>query len=361
MFLAIKLAKKAQGMTSPNPLVGAVIIDGKGRIIGKGFHRRAGQPHAEIAALRDAGKVPAGSTMVVTLEPCNHFGKTPPCSPAIKNAGIKKVIIANRDPNPDVTGGGIKYLRRAGIEVVTDVCSEEAKKMNEDYFKHVTTKLPYVHAKIAAGLDGKIAASDGTSKWITSEQARKFAHRLRNTVDAIVVGIGTIEKDDPELTVRFVKPRQRILYRVVFDTHLSIPINARVIKNQNNMYRTMVITSSHDQALIHRLEETGVEVVCANMKEGRVSTGTALSILGKRFMSILVEGGAGMLGSFMRGHLVDKLHFFISPKIIGEDGLYPFKGLSLNNIDNAIKLRDITINTKKLKGEFFVEGYPVWM
>lgn len=358
MSLAVRLARKAEGMTSPNPLVGAVIIDRNGRIIGKGFHKKAGEPHAEIMALRDAGNVPAGSTMVVTLEPCNHFGRTPPCTHALRQAGIKRVVFAVRDPNPDVKGRGAAYLKKAGIDVIDGVYEKEARRLNESYFKHVTTALPYVSVKLAMSMDGRIAAQDGSSKWITSEHARTIAHRLRNTVDAVVVGAGTVKKDDPSLTIRHVKARDRQLFRIIFDTHLSTPVHARVISNQNGIYKTMILTASSNDSLISTFTQKGVEVVRIKTGNGMLSLHDALKFLGKRFMHILIEGGSGLVGGLMKAGQVDKLHVFIAPKIIGEDGLYPFRGVLLKTMKNAINLKDVKVYT--YKGECLIEGYPEW-
>ncbi len=358
MKIAIKLAKKAEGMTSPNPLVGAVIIDKKGKIIGKGFHKRAGEPHAEVMALRDAGKVPQGSTMMVTLEPCNHFGRTPPCTLAIQQSGIKRLVIAHKDPNPGVKGGGAAYLRKAGIEVIGGVCAQEAERLNEAYFKHVKTSLPFVSVKLAMSLDGRIAAHDGSSKWITSMDSRRIAHTLRNTVDAVVTGAGTIKSDDPELTVRHVKVRNRPLFRVIFDTHLSTPLRARVITNQSAVYKTMILTASSNTALIRTFTHAGAEVVRIKTRGGMLSVQDALNFLGKRFMHVLVEGGAEMAGSLVKARLVDKFHIFIAPKIIGADGIYPFKGVFLKSMRNAIDLKNAEIIIAG--GDYLVRGYPQW-
>ncbi len=358
MELALRLAGKAAGMTFPNPLVGAVIVDKKGQVIGRGFHKRAGEPHAEVMALRDAGSVPAGATMVVTLEPCNHYGRTPPCTLAIRQAGIKKVVVGAKDTNPGVKGGGIRYLRRAGVEVVSGVCEEKARRLNEAYFKHVTTGLPFVDVKVALGIDGKMAAGDGSSKWITSEYMRRLAHGLRNTVDAVVVGVGTIIKDDPELTVRLVTVRDRPLFRVIFDTYLTTPPGARVIKNQDDSYRTMLVTASRDVARIRALERTGARVVRVRAHGGYVSMKHAMDLLGVYFGSVLVEGGAGIMGAVFRERAVDKVHAFIAPKILGEDGLYPFQGVVLKNMCKAIILKDADVHTHD--GECVIQGYPEW-
>ena len=358
MRLAIKLAQKAEGMTSPNPLVGAVIIDRKGKIIGKGFHARAGGPHAEVMALRDAGKIPAGSTMIVTLEPCNHFGRTPPCTHAIQEARIAKVVIAGTDPNPGVKGGGAAYLRKAGIGVMDSVCPQEAARLNEAYFKHVRTSLPFISLKLAMSLDGRIAAHDGSSKWITSAYSRKSAHRLRNIVDAVVVGAGTVEKDNPQLTVRQVRVRNRPLYRVIFDTHLRTPVRANVITNQSALYKTIILTASRDSSRIRDFEHRGAEVVTIRTSGGRLSLQDALNFLGKRFMHILIEGGAGLAGSFVKARQVDKFHIFIAPRIIGADGIYPFQGVFLKSMNNGIELKDVQISTHG--GDCLFQGYPRW-
>ena len=358
MKLAIRLGKKAEGMTSPNPLVGAVIIDQQGKIIGKGFHKMAGQPHAEVMALRDAGKVPAGSTMIVTLEPCNHFGRTPPCTLALKQSGIKRVVIANKDPNPGVKGGGAAYLRKAGIEVIDGVCRQEAARLNEAYFKHVKTSLPFISVKLAMSLDGRIAAHDGSSKWITSEYSRRIAHKLRNTVDAVVVGAGTIKKDNPELTVRHVRVRNRPLYRVIFDTHLSTPLHAKVVTNQSTLYKTIILTASNNSERARTFEHRGAEVIRIRTSNGMLSLQDALNFLGKRFMHILVEGGAGLVGSFVKARQVDKFHIFIAPKIIGADGIYPFQGVFLKSMNNVLELKDVQLSTHG--GDCLFQGYPRW-
>ncbi len=358
MKLAIRLARRAEGMTSPNPMVGAVLLDARGRVIGKGFHHRAGEPHAEVMAIRDAGRIPQGSTLVVTLEPCNHFGRTPPCTRAILQAGISRVVLANRDPNPGVAGGGAAHLKRAGIEVVSGVCTQEAARLNEAYFKHVRTSLPFVSLKLALGMDGRIAAHDGSSKWITSAGARKQVHALRNTVDAIVVGVGTVMNDDPALTVRHVSMRDRVLYRVIFDTHLRTPIRAKVIAGQNAHYKTIILTASPDTARAAAFERKGVEVVRIKTTAQVLPVRDALNFLGKRFMHILVEGGAGLAGSLVRARLVDKFHVFIAPVIIGSDGLYPFQGVVLKSMKNAIRFKEVHWDTPG--ADCLMTGYPEW-
>lgn len=358
MKSALRLARAAQGMTSPNPMVGAVILDPRGRVIGKGYHHRAGEPHAEVMAIRDAGAIPRGSTLVVTLEPCNHFGRTPPCTRAIRQAGIQRVVLASRDPNPGVAGGGAAYLRAAGVTVVSGVCTREAARLNEAYFKHVKTALPFVSLKLAMSMDGRIAAHDGSSKWITSSDARHRVHALRNIVDAVVVGVGTVMQDDPLLTIRHVAARDRELYRVIFDTHLRTPLTANVITSQSDLYKTMILTASTDKARAGAFARRGVEVVRVRTKADMLSVNDALKFLGKRFMHILVEGGAGLAGSLVRARLVDKFHVFIAPRIIGADGLYPFQGVDLKSMKNAIGFKDARWSTRG--GDCLLTGYPEW-
>ena len=229
MQTAIALARKGIGKTSPNPAVGAVIVK-NGRIIGKGYHKKAGRAHAEINALKQAGIKAKGAEMYITLEPCNHFGRTPPCTDVIIKAGIKKVFIGMKDPNPLVAGKGVRRLRSAGMDVEVGILEDECRGINEAYIKYITTKTPFVTLKLASTLDGKIATAAGESKWITGEDARRFAHRMRREADAVMVGIGTVLKDNPELTTRLVKGKDPI--RIVVDSQLRIPVNAKVLNKK---------------------------------------------------------------------------------------------------------------------------------
>src|SRR3990167_17838 len=272
MGIAILLARKGIGWTSPNPAVGAVIVKG-GKIIGKGYHKRIGLCHAEINALKEAGARTNGGEMYVTLEPCNHFGKTPPCTDAIIKAGIKKVFVGMKDPNPLVSGKGIKRLLNAGIKVETGMLEEKCRYINEPYIKYMKTRAPFVTLKLASTLDGKIASAAGDSKWITGEAARRFAHRMRAEADAVMVGIGTVLKDNPELTTRLVKGKDPV--RIVVDSKLRIPVNARVLNKKRGSI-IIATTKKRGQGTgvrgqkIKKIEATGAEVLALTSKTGEV-------------------------------------------------------------------------------------------
>jgi len=314
MRLALSLARRGEGRVSPNPMVGAVIVK-NGKIVGKGYHKYFGGPHAEVEAIKDAGENAKGATLFVSLEPCCHFGKTPPCTEAIIDAGIKKVVAATFDPNPLNHGKGIKILKKAGIEVEVGLCEEEAKKINEYFFKFIKKKIPYVIVKVAASLDGKITTFLGQSKWITSEKSRKLGKKLRNKVDAILVGINTVIKDNPELLP--LKKRKRY-YRIILDSKLKIPLEAKILKNQTN-YPTLVFTTCRTKSdKIKTLEQKGVKVEIVEEKEEKVDARKVLEKLGKmEISSLLVEGGGEVIGSFIQEKLVDKIVLFLSPRIIG--------------------------------------------
>lgn len=295
MKLAIKLAKKAEGMTSPNPMVGAVIVK-NGRIAGKGYHKACGLPHAEANAIFSAGGKARGADLYVTLEPCDHFGRTPPCTGAIIEAGIKRVFISMKDPNPVNNGRGIARLKRARIMVCTGLLEEEAAAMNRAYVKHITTGIPYVTLKMAQSIDGKIATKTGDSKWITSEASRAYVQKLRKSVDAVIVGSGTVLKDDPSLTCRIPGAGQPA--RVIVSGRSGIPESSKVFKNTER-----------------------IKTFIALGPGGRVCLKDMLKTLGKMgFLHVLVEGGGELAASFVKDRLVDRYLFFIAPKIIGGRG-----------------------------------------
>lgn len=315
MRMALSLAKKGEGKVSPNPMVGAVIVK-NGKLVGKGYHRYFGGPHAEIEAIRDAKNGVKGATLFVSLEPCCHFGKTPPCTQAIIEAGVKKVVVATLDPNPVNNGKGMQRLREAGIETKVGVCEEEAVKINEVFFKFIKQKIPYVIVKAAASLDGKIATFKGDSKWITGEKSRILGKKLRNKVDAILVGINTVIKDDPELLP--LSPKKRF-FRIILDSRLKVPLGAKILKNQSHYPTLIFTTSGADPEKIKNLEDKGIRVkIIQEDENGRVSLKKVLKELGKKDVaSLLVEGGGEVIGSFIREKLVDKLFLFLSPRIIG--------------------------------------------
>jgi len=314
MKLAISLARRGEGKVSPNPVVGAVLIK-NGNLIGKGYHRYFGGPHAEIEAIKDAGEKVRGSTLFVTLEPCCHFGKTPPCTKAIIKAGIKKVVVATLDPNPLNNGRGVEILRKAGIDVKVGVCEKEARKINEFFFKFIREKIPYVILKAAASLDGKIATYKGESKWITGERSRKLGKKLRSKVDAILVGINTVIKDNPQLLP--LKNRKRF-FRVILDTKLRIPPGAKVLEEQLH-YPTFIFTSSKaNREKIRSLKEKNVKVRVLEDCEDRVNLKKVLRELGKEgIASLLVEGGGEVIASFIEENLADRIFLFLSPLLIG--------------------------------------------
>ncbi|MCX7794321.1 MAG: bifunctional diaminohydroxyphosphoribosylaminopyrimidine deaminase/5-amino-6-(5-phosphoribosylamino)uracil reductase RibD [Thermodesulfovibrionales bacterium] len=345
MKRALRLARKALGMTSPNPLVGAVVVR-SGRIIAEGYHERPGLPHAEAVALERAGSKAKGATLYVNLEPCCHLDKrTPPCAQAIIKAGIKRVVIGMIDPNPKVSGRGVELLRKAGIEVKTGVLEEEARRLNEFYIKHITTGLPFVILKIAMTLDGKIATEKGESKWITSLSSRRYVHRLRSSVDAVLTAIGTVKADDPELTVRYVKGKNPV--RVVIDPDFETPLNARVM---NTPPATIIFTKRTD----HPPLPQGVSI--EYFESERLNLKDALKRLyQKGITSVLIEGGSSLNYYALKDEIVDKVLFFIAPKIIGgKDSLTPVGGIS-TGLENPWRLKDIKI--RRLEEDILIEGY----
>ena len=303
---ALRIAAYASGRTTPNPLVGAVIVKDN-RIVGQGWHRKAGTEHAEIHALHQAGELAKGADIYVTLEPCSHYGKTPPCCQAIIKAGIKKVIVAMTDPNPLVAGNGLKELKAAGIEVVEGVCRDEAEKLNEVFLKWIVHKMPFIVVKTAMTLDGKIATVSGDSKWITNEKSRKFVHQLRDLYDGILIGIGTVLADNPTLTTRLDHLGKNPV-RIIVDSKARIPLDSIVITDKS-AHTILAVTERASQEKIAALLQVGIEVIVTKEKADRVDLSDLLKILAeKNICSILVEGGSRINYSFFVEHLVDKVH-----------------------------------------------------
>jgi diaminohydroxyphosphoribosylaminopyrimidine deaminase/5-amino-6-(5-phosphoribosylamino)uracil reductase len=335
---ALGLAERGRGLTSPNPLVGAVVVAG-GRIVGQGFHEGPGLPHAESVALVEAGESARGATLYTTLEPCDHFGRTPPCTRAIVGAGIARVVSALGDPNPIVDGRGFAALEAAGIEVRTGVLAEEAARQNEAYLKHVRTGLPFVTWKMAASLDGKVASRDGTSRWITGEAARADVHRLRAAADAILVGAGTALVDDPSLTVRDPGYRGRPPLRILVDARGRVPETGDLF---DEAAPTMVATTG--EAPRERREAwraRGAEVVEYEPEGGGVPLPQLLADLGKRdVQSVLLEGGPTLAWSMVEDRAVDKVVVYLAPKLIGgEDAPGVLGGRGFAPIAQAMQLR----------------------
>ena len=338
MQRALALAWRGVGKTSPNPAVGAVLVR-KGRVIGAGWHKRAGGPHAEIFALR--GVNARSATLYVTLEPCCTWGKTPPCTDAIIAAGVKRVVVAALDPNPKHDGRGLKVLRRAGIRVESGLLAVEAAAMNEAFNKWVTTGMPFVIAKAAMSLDGKIATRTGDSKWITSEAARREAHKLRAGVDAVMVGANTVIRDNPQLTVRHgVRGKQP--WRVVVDARGRTPPSAKLF-NVTHRKRTIVLTTKLAPVRWRRhLALLGTDVVIIKKTERRVDLQAALRALGEmNVTSVLVEGGSELLGSFFDARMVDKVALFYAPVVIGgRDAAMVVAGEGAATVGKAVRLTD---------------------
>ncbi|SNZ07770.1 diaminohydroxyphosphoribosylaminopyrimidine deaminase [Persephonella hydrogeniphila] len=357
MRIALKEAKKGKGYTHPNPAVGAVIVK-NGKVIGKGYHKKAGLPHAEREAIKDAiskGFDITRSTMYVTLEPCCHYGKTPPCTEAIIDSRIKRVVIATLDPNPLVAGKGVEILKNNGIEVITGVLRKEAEKINEDFFVYIREKRPFIHLKIAQTIDGKIATKTGSSKWITGEKSRRYAHRLRKEATAVMVGVGTVLQDNPQLTVRDY-PSKKQPVRILIDKSLKTPVDFRIF---DKSAKTVVFTSkTASENKIKTLKEKGIEIVKLPLKEGRFELKDILKELyDMEIMHLLVEGGKEVITQFIMENLFDKISIFQAPKLIGEDGISSVGKLGIEDISEAIEIRIESI--KKLDKDIYFELYPV--
>ncbi len=336
MKQALILARRGLGKTSPNPMVGAVIVK-DGKIIGRGYHRKFGGKHAEVNAIESAEENLKGATIYVTLEPCCHYGKTPPCTDAVIRNKLGRVVIGALDPNPRVGGKGVEILRQHGIETITGVLEEECRSLNEAHFKYMTTGLPLVTVKFAQTLDGRIASATGNSRWISSEKSRRLAHKLRAINDAVMVGIGTVLADDPRLTVRLVRGRNPA--RVILDSVLRIPPDSKVVTEKGAAATIIAATARADGEKVSRLRETGVEVLLTQEDErGEVDIKHLLGMLGQRgISSVLVEGGTGVITALLRLGLADKLVIFVAPKIMGK-GIEAVGELNIADVDHALKL-----------------------
>jgi diaminohydroxyphosphoribosylaminopyrimidine deaminase/5-amino-6-(5-phosphoribosylamino)uracil reductase len=356
MRLALRLAARGVGYTSPNPLVGAVVVR-DGELVGKGYHQKAGAPHAEVNALQDAGSNASGATLYVTLEPCNHQGRTPPCTEAIMQSGVARVVVGCRDPNPRVSGGGIDFLQSQGVRLEVGVLEEKCLRLNEPFIKHATTGLPLVTAKAAASLDGKIASHTGDSRWISNERSRRFVHRLRHAVDAIVVGVGTVIADNPRLTTRLPGKKGKNPLRIILDTHLRTPLDSLVV-SQTDEASTLIATgpAPYDKRK-GSLEERGVEILPLPLAHGRVSLPALVDHLGSRdITSLLVEGGAEVHGGFFYENLVDKVYLFFAPKIIGGNSGVPMVGgIGTANVAEASALKHLRV--RRFDDDIMIEGY----
>jgi len=363
MSRALELATRGEGFVEPNPMVGCVIVR-DGAVVGEGWHQKFGGPHAEIEALRVAGQAARGATAFVTLEPCCHHGKTPPCTEALIAAGIRRVICAQRDPYSEVSGAGIAALETAGVAVQVGMLAEQAQSLNAPYLKLVTTGRPWVIAKWAMSLDGKIATRTGDSRWISGEASREIVHRLRGHMDAIIVGRGTVEHDDPLLTAR--PPGPRTATRIVVDSRASISSERRLVQTARDFPLMIAAGAGAPQENIDRLGAAGGEViVCRSARDDSsksnddhhpVPIGALLDELGRRRMTnVLVEGGGAVLGSFCDAGAVDEVHVFIAPKIIGGFGaLAPVAGQGIDGIASVLNLVDV--ETRHVDDDLYLSG-----
>ena len=354
MNMAIRLALKARGLTSPNPMVGAVVVKDN-KVVGRGYHQKAGGPHAEVIALDEAGTRARGATLYVTLEPCAHFGKTPPCVDRIVNSGIRRVVIGMIDPNPMNNGKGCAILRQRGVKVEVGFCQERLGLMNESFIKYITRRIPFVTVKVAQSLDGKIATSAGDSKWITSDKSRAYAHRMRQFYDAVMVGVNTVLRDDPRLDAWF---SARHPAKVIIDSQVSTPQNANVFSGHSPVI-IVTVSSPDGQATQNRqLLVDKAKILEVKEKEGQINLKDALKKLAQRFeiTSILVEGGGTLIGSLFDEGLVDKVLFFISPKIIGgKDAIGSVMGKGVPLVNRAIKIKNLRI--RRFGEDILAEGY----
>ncbi|MCM8780019.1 MAG: bifunctional diaminohydroxyphosphoribosylaminopyrimidine deaminase/5-amino-6-(5-phosphoribosylamino)uracil reductase RibD [Candidatus Omnitrophica bacterium] len=354
--LAIALALKAKGKTWPNPMVGALVVK-NGRIVGKGFHEAAGLPHAEIMALEQAGKRAEGATLYVTLEPCAHFGRTPPCVNRIIKCGIKKVVIGMDDPNPLNNGKGIEILRKNNIEVECGFCQEKLRKINEVFIKYITQKIPFVTVKAAQSLDGKIATVVGDSKWVTSDASRNYANRMRRHFDAIMVGVNTIIRDDPELSCRLPKPLKKQPVKIIVDSHLSTPHNAKIFQGSGKVIIATLKSQKGQETDNRTILGEKSTILEVKERNGQVNLYDLMKKLAKlEIANILVEGGGSLIGSLFDECLVDKVLFFIAPKIIGgKEAIGSVEGRGARELVKAPYINDISF--KKIDSDFLIEGY----
>lgn len=358
MWMALDLARQGQGKTSPNPMTGAVVVK-DGEVVGTGFHESAGTEHAEIIALREAGEKAEGAVLYVNLEPCCHYGRTPPCVEAIIEAGVRKVVISTTDPNPLVSGKGIKRMEEAGVKVKSGVLEDKARQLNEVFFKYITSKTPFVILKSALTLDGKIATRTGKSRWITGGKSREFVHYLRSISDAVMVGINTVIEDDPQLNVRLVDNVSHSPSRIIIDSRGKLPLNSKVVQTSPET-RTILVTTelAKDEDLL-KLEQSGVEIIKLPSKDNRVDLELLMKKLGEREISlVLVESGGNLNYSLLEKGLVDKIYIFIAPLLFGgKEALTGLEGLGIDDPEKAWRVEGIEI--KHLEGDLLVKGYPL--
>ena len=358
MQRALDLAHRAKGRTSPNPLVGTVIVK-DGKVIGEGYHQKAGTPHAEVHALNAAGEATKGATLYTNLEPCCHWGRTPPCTEALIQAGIAQVYVAEVDPNPSVAGKGVQQLQNAGIKVHVGVCRQEAADLNEVHRKYIQTGKPFVILKTAMSLDGKIATTSGESQWITSEASRRWGHEVRDAVDAILVGRGTVARDNPALTTRLQNKEGQDATRIVLDSQGRTRADARIFNPDSEAGVIVAVTSEAPSENINALEKAGAEVLTVPAAPGnQVCFRRLMEILGKReITSVLIEGGSEINASALAAGVVDKVMCFIAPKLIGgQEAPGPIGGVGIHSLTEAVNLQRMSV-TPIPEHDILIEGY----
>ena len=348
MDLALKLAEKGRGLTSPNPMVGCIIVK-RGRIVGKGYHRKAGAEHAEMLAIQDAGKKAMNSTMYINLEPCSHWGRTPPCTEKIVEAGVREVIVGMKDPNPLVDG--YMELKFRGLKTKINILEREAKKLNEVYIKYMRTKKPFAIIKVAMSLDGRIATKSGDSKYITSKEARDYVDQLRAEVDAVMIGLNTVVRENPDLSPKVDKGKDPM--KIVVDSKLNIPKNCNLMKNPSKL---IIASTSHaSKGDITKLQQKGIKVIIIKSNKGMVDMQDLMKQLGKHgITSVMIEGGSELNSSAIKAGVVDKILIFAAPKIIG-NGLGAIGNLGVKTIDKAINLRNPV--SKRIGKDTLIEAY----
>ncbi len=356
MRMAYALARKAPGRVSPNPYVGAVLVR-EGTIIGTGYHEGPGCPHAEVVALRRAGRRAQGATLYVTLEPCVHWGRTPPCVDSLISARLRRVVVSSVDPNPLVRKRGLARLKREGIEVECGLLGEENRRLNETYSKYITRRLPFITIKAAVSLDGRMATRTGESRWVSSPAAREYAHLVRSENDALMVGVGTVLSDDPRLTIRLPRRKARPLTRVVLDTDLRFPSRARLA---STLDQGPLVIFSGPGAPVRKagaLRRRGIQVVTVRARDGRLDLEAVLSWLGRQeISSVLVEGGSRLAASVLDQRLADKVLLFLAPKLVGGPGAPAFvAGRGAVRMPGAVELRNV--RTFSIGPDTIVEGY----
>ncbi len=352
MGLAMRQARRAEGRTSPNPLVGALVVR-NGRVVARGYHKKVGLPHAEVIALSLAGKKSKGATLYVTLEPCSHFGRTPPCTDMIIKSGIKEIIVGMLDPNPVNNGKGVEILRKHGIRTEVGFLEDKLKKINESFIKYVTQKMPFVTVKVGQSLDGKIATYRGNSQWITSDRARDYAHRIRDKFDAIMVGVDTVLRDNPRLQA---VSRSKTLTKIIVDSNLSTPCQSQALQRPPVIIATLRAMPGQETANRNIISQKA-QILEVKEKAGLVNLRDMMKKLARfDITNILVEGGGTLIGSLFDEGLVDKVLFFISPRIIGGKGaLSSVGGKGVAYPDKAFRLKDIRL--RRIGEDFLIEGY----